>query len=136
MELWLCSITRWMGKGPVTFDLSHQIFENKSIDRKVSTELFKAIGDHVVKRERGIWLDSRLCVSPMSLSHLGDEVIRWATDNSALDTVETLFHISSTSEGYAFHGAPEDLLVACLAKKGLKVLKTPSGEFGVKFTSR
>ena len=101
------------------FTASSSCFVNLKIDRKINLDFFLTLGDYLSKEQAGVWLDiskSRFLIFPKSLDVYCDSIVQWATKNGCRNSVETLFHISESSNGYEFADVPDELLLAALKK--------------------
>lgn len=97
--------------------LADPIFENKSIQRRVSQELFDALLEDMVKHGRGDKMaGGGVRVYTFTKRELADMLFAWATAFGRLGGIETVFalHSGEDTEREKFHGLPSEMIVAAL----------------------
>lgn len=115
------------------FDVSSKIFTNSSIDRKLNSIFFAELADYLIKEKSAIWQteNTRFLFLPVTLETYADSLGQWAVKHGAANSVETVFHIQQTAQGFEFEGVPDELLIAAarlLETRGkCKVLKEGQG---------
>ncbi len=130
---------------PIVDMMSSDLFHNKKISRQVSTELARAIIDHMVTHGTAKWEGKdklRATIILRTLQGWADLIYKWAERMGNLNTVTTVFEIldgDDTTEE-EFHGMDRDLFhrtMALLEKDGkAKLFDVGGAGEGVKFVSQ
>ncbi len=80
---------------------SFHLFRNDAIDRRLSLEGVQAVTKHLIKLGNAEWEDSTkafLTIILKSRETLAGEIYLWATQNSFLGTVFTIYELHSSED--------------------------------------
>eukprot|EP00927_Polykrikos_kofoidii_P064476 TRINITY_DN59729_c0_g1_i1.p1 TRINITY_DN59729_c0_g1~~TRINITY_DN59729_c0_g1_i1.p1 ORF type:complete len:190 (+),score=31.78 TRINITY_DN59729_c0_g1_i1:129-698(+) len=103
-----------------------ELFNNKGLQRQLSSEGVRALAEHVVAEGVAVWLSgdgggsvtgsSRLLILWRSANEWADLILKWAESTGRIGSVETIFSLSEgeSTEDEAFHGAPHELIMVAL----------------------
>ncbi|CAM9213413.1 unnamed protein product [Ectocarpus fasciculatus] len=97
------------------------LFENKTIDRRLSIDGIKEIIDHLIASENAAWEDSAHTIARVmwkTPDTIAAEVYNWACQNDYLNTIFTVFELHSGDEhtDSGFHGTDSFLFVKSMEK--------------------
>lgn len=117
------------------------LFSNKSIERKLNLETITLILDELQKQGNVEWLDKqkqRCYVFWRTPEEWSKMIYKWAEDNALINTVCTLFEITSGDDAadQEFFGLDHGVLkkaLSALEKEGRAELILDEGNEGVKF---
>ncbi len=101
--------------------IANTIFSNTAINRRISSEGFKVIGDYMVINASGVWVDpgnkTKLLVLWRTIPEWSAVVYNWAVAHGKLNSVETVYSLHSGDDvrGTELENIPTEILNLALS---------------------
>lgn len=94
-EVWTTILEK---SGNFKFKLKDKIFENVKLRRKMSEELFIALGEYLIRKKMGKWMDEVFLFYKKSISDWGTQIYEIALNNGKINSIESIFSLKSDNE--------------------------------------